>query len=98
MAFEKLVPSTHGRHLRLDLAVPSSAIPEPMSHSSNGRHSSSLSKVVKVPGEQPPHVLSVEAVAAAVMCSPGGHGSRTGAHAAPSSVPENVDPTTHGSH
>ena len=54
--------------------------------------------VVNVPSAFVPHVISLVAVALAVMCWPAGHGERTGVHADPSILFENVAPTVHGSH
>ena len=89
-------PSGHALHVRAAVVL-SAEIFSPLPHVVCGLHTSAP-PVANVLLPHTAHVMSLLAVAAALTCSPAGHGWRTALHALPSLSSEYVVPTSHASH
>jgi len=99
--FEKVQPTRHASHTRLDHPDPAVDAPRPMEQVRHGVHVLLPARSVNVPAAHVAHTKSLEAVAAVLVYWPVGHGSRTLRQAMLQVWPspsENVEPTTQGAH
>jgi hypothetical protein len=96
LALEKESLSVQAAHLRLDVVLPASDMPELTGQVRQVEQAVFPAEVLKVPFAHCMHVRSDDAVAASLSAYPGAHGGLTCMHMSPLSLPEKVVPVAHG--
>jgi hypothetical protein len=96
--FEYVVTPSHASHMRLAVDEPADISPVPTGHVRHAAQSASPADALNVPLAQLAQVKSLEIVEASFIYSPAAHGTRTGWHALPPLLLENVVTPSHAAH